>query len=60
MIETCRKLGINPADYLRDLLEALPGMEQKEAVNWTPAKWLTKKKPPTLSSETLPTHCEVV
>ncbi len=39
LIETCRKLDINPAEYLRDLLEALPEMEQKEIPNWTPAKW---------------------
>ncbi len=39
LIETCRKLGLNPAEYLRDLLEALPTMEQSEIANWTPAKW---------------------
>ena len=39
LIETCRKLGINPADYLRDLFEALPTMVQKEVTDWTPAKW---------------------
>ena len=39
LIETCRKLGINPADYLRELLKALPTMEQKEVKEWTPAKW---------------------
>nr|WP_246044451.1 transposase domain-containing protein [Pontiella sulfatireligans] len=39
LIETCRKLGINPADYLREILEALPTMQQSEAPNWTPARW---------------------
>ena len=39
LIETCRKLDINPADYLRELFDALPNMEQKEVVDWTPAKW---------------------
>jgi transposase len=39
LIETCRKLDINPADYLRELFDALPSMEQKEVENWTPAKW---------------------
>ena len=38
LIETCRKLGINPADYLRDLLDALPSMKQTEAKNWTPSR----------------------
>ena len=39
LIETCRKLGINPADYLRAILEALPTMQQAEAANWPPARW---------------------
>ena len=39
LIETCRKLGLNPADYLRELLDALPAMEQSEIGNWTPARW---------------------
>jgi transposase len=39
LIETCRKLGINPSDYLRDVLEALPTMKQSEATDWTPARW---------------------
>ncbi len=39
LIETCRKLGLNPADYLRDLLEALPNMNQSEIADWTPARW---------------------
>lgn len=41
LIETCRKLGINPSDYLRETLEALPTMKQAEAANWTPARWKT-------------------
>ncbi len=39
LIETCRKLGINPAEYLRELFAALPFMNQKEISSWTPAKW---------------------
>ncbi|MDF7809244.1 IS66 family transposase [Pontiellaceae bacterium B12219] len=39
LVETCRKLDINPAEYLRDVLTALPTMGQHEAVNWTPSKW---------------------
>ena len=41
LIETCRKLGINPADYLRETLSALPTMKQAEAASWTPAQWKT-------------------
>ncbi|WP_281281166.1 hypothetical protein [Pontiella sulfatireligans] len=38
-METCRKLDINPADYLRETLSALPTMQQSEATDWTPARW---------------------
>ncbi len=44
LIETCRKLDINPADYLREVLEALPTMNQSEAVRWTPAQWEASRK----------------
>ena len=39
LVETCRKLGINPSDYLQELLAALPTMMQSEAADWTPARW---------------------
>jgi len=39
LIETCRKLDINPADYLRETLSALPTMKQSEAASWTPVQW---------------------
>jgi transposase len=39
LVETCRKLEINPADYLRDVLDALPIMKSEKALEWTPAKW---------------------
>ena len=39
LVETCRKLGINPAEYLRELLDALPTMQQSEAADWTPFRW---------------------
>lgn len=44
LIETCRKLDINPADYLREVLTALPTMMSAEAANWTPAKWNERRK----------------
>ena len=46
LIETCRKLGLNPADYLCATLEALPTMKQNEAADWTPARWITAQKQP--------------
>jgi len=44
LIETCRKLGINPSDYLREVLDALPGMQQNEAADWTPARWKASRE----------------
>lgn len=40
LVENCRRLGINPRDYLEDVLTRLPGMMAREAVNLTPANWL--------------------
>lgn len=39
LVETCRKLDINPANYLHAVLEALPTMSNQQASSWTPAKW---------------------
>jgi len=44
LIETCRKLDINPADYLRETLSALPTMKQAEAADWTPARWKSNRE----------------
>jgi transposase len=45
LVETCRKLDINPADYLEELFEALPEMKQAEAAEWTPARWAAGRTP---------------
>ncbi|VGO18809.1 hypothetical protein SCARR_05228 [Pontiella sulfatireligans] len=44
LIETCRKLDINPAVYLREVLTALPTMNQSEAASWTPARWKSNRE----------------
>lgn len=44
LVETCRKLQINPAEYLKELLGALPTMQQSEAADWTPARWAAAQK----------------
>ncbi|MDF7809248.1 transposase, partial [Pontiellaceae bacterium B12219] len=44
LIETCRKLDINPAVYLREVLTALPTMNQSEATDWTPACWKSSRE----------------
>ncbi len=39
LLETCRKLGLNPEEYLRDILPRLPHMTNRTAKNYTPAQW---------------------
>jgi len=40
IVENCRRLGINPKEYLTDVLTRLPGMLASEAASLTPANWL--------------------
>jgi transposase len=44
VIETCKKLGINPADYLSDVLARLPELTNHQARELTPAKWLSARR----------------
>ena len=39
LVETCRKIDINPAEYLHAVFHALPDMQSEEAPEWTPSKW---------------------
>jgi transposase len=39
LVETCRKLDVNPSEYFKELFDALPTMQQSEATNWTPSRW---------------------
>jgi len=40
IVENCRRLGINPKEYLTDVLTRLPGMKAQDAITLTPANWL--------------------
>jgi transposase len=40
IVENCRRLGINPKEYLTDVLTRLPGMLAKDVIRLTPANWL--------------------
>ncbi len=39
LLETCRKLDLNPDEYLRDILPKLPHMTNRTAKDYTPAAW---------------------
>lgn len=44
VIESCKKLGVNPADYLSDVLSRLPTASNHEAREMTPSKWLKSQR----------------
>jgi hypothetical protein len=39
IVESCRRRGIDPYRYLREVLTALPTMTNWQLENWTPAGW---------------------
>ena len=43
LLESCRMLGINPQDYLLDVLPRLPAMTNQTAPRYTPARWLAAR-----------------
>jgi len=43
VLGSCRRLGINPAEYLQDLFERLPKAKTSEIKSLTPAAWLKAK-----------------
>jgi transposase len=47
IIMSCRQRGINPQDYLTDVLGRLPSMKASEVIDLVPARW--KPKPPNTS-----------
>jgi transposase len=45
IIENCRRLGINPYDYLRDVLIRLPKLTNQQTHTLTPAAWAEAQEP---------------
>jgi len=43
ILETCRKLDINPNEYITDVLSRLPTLTAKQARDLTPSKWAAKQ-----------------
>ena len=44
IVENCRRLGIDPRDYLEDVLSRLPGMKAVDVATLTPANWLKARQ----------------
>jgi len=45
VVQNCRMLGINPEEYLKDVLGRLPHIKADEARTLTPANWLAARSP---------------
>jgi len=44
VIECCRRRGLNPFAYLRDVLTRLPNMTNRQILEVTPAAWQKNQK----------------
>lgn len=44
LLECCKRRGINPQEYLRDILERIPAMTNQQTRSLTPANWLAEKR----------------
>jgi hypothetical protein len=42
IMENCKRLGINPRDYLCDVLSRIPSMTNQQTRSLTPANWLAE------------------
>ena len=43
VVQNCKTHGINPEEYLKDVLGRLPHIKPGEARELTPAKWLAAR-----------------
>lgn len=44
LIETCKRLGINPFEYLKDLLTRLPSAKTSQIDEFLPDRWLASRQ----------------
>lgn len=44
IVQACRRLGINPFDYLKDVLTQIPGHTNKTVDQLTPENWLNNRQ----------------
>ncbi len=44
LLASCKRLGINPRDYLHDVLSRLPSMTNWQTKSLTPANWLAERR----------------
>jgi len=44
LMETCKRLGINPFEYMKDLLTRFPSAKTSEIDDFLPDRWLAAKR----------------
>ncbi len=44
LLENCKRQGINPREYLHDVLSQLPAMTNQQTQSLTPANWLAARR----------------
>ena len=44
LLENCKRQGINPREYLHDVLSRLPSMTNQQTQSLTPANWLAARR----------------
>jgi hypothetical protein len=44
LLECCKRRGINPQEYLHDVLTRLPTMTNQQTHTLTPAAWLAARR----------------
>lgn len=57
IITSCRSRGIDPYEYLRDVLTRLPSMTNQQIAEITPAAWAAAKKAAVRAEASQPTAC---
>ena len=43
ILANCRRLGINPREYLHDVLSRLPALTNRQTADLTPRRWLAAR-----------------
>jgi len=44
LLECCKRRGINPQEYLKDILERIPAMTNQQTRSLTPVNWLADRR----------------
>jgi transposase len=51
LVQTCKRLGVEPWHYLRDVLEQLPNTPAAAVEDWLPDRWAARQRQASLAGE---------